>query len=207
MNFARYLAVVRRAYLAVELAPPELNRPASEEALAALERALGHALPAGLRKAWLVADGQGSSPDAPLFWQTEDDDDGRLVGHAFLSVEQALAAHAGHLIRRADAAADRAPRDSRIADGAFHQGWLPFADPGSGSARLILDLAPSPMGAVGQVIAFTDEPLRATWVAASFDALLATSFAALESDPAYVLQEVSQDGPIAGRRERRDDRE
>lgn len=197
--------MARRAYLTVELAPPEMNGPASEEALAALERMTGHALPAGLRKAWLVADGQGITPDAPLFWRTEDDDDGRLVGYDFLSVEQAREAHVEQ--SRRTTRADRTPRDSRIGDGAFLRGWLPFADFGAGAALLMIDLDPSPMGVIGQIIARSDDPPGVAWIAGSFDELVALSLAALESDPDYVLQEVAQDGEITGRRPRRDDRE
>lgn len=204
-SFPRYLAVTRRAYLTVELAPPEMNAPASEAAVAALEKMIGYALPVGLRKAWLVADGQGSTPDAPLFWRVEADDDGRFVGYDFLSVETAREARTG--LARRSARVESDPRDSRIGDGSFLPGWLPFADFGAGASRLLIDLQPSPMGAVGQIILLTDDPPGVTWVAGSFDELVATSLAALESDPDYVLREVAQDGEITGRRPRRDDRE
>lgn len=122
LTFDRYLAVVRKAYLTVELAPPEMNPPASEIAIAALESAVGHALPAGLRKAWLVADGQGITPDAPLFWEIDDDDDGRLVGYDFLPVARAREA--------------------------LRPGSLSFADFGSGAMQLVIDFTSSPAGHV-----------------------------------------------------------
>lgn len=208
LTFDRYLVVVRRAYLSVELAPPEMNEPASEAAIAALEKAVGHSLPGSVRKAWLVADGQASTPEAPLFWETDDGDDARLVGYDFLSVEQAHEAHARPARRERSSAEDAEPRDSRIADGGSLPGWLPFADFGAGTMQLLIDFTPTPMGTVGQVIGFTEDPADMRWIADSFDAFLASSFAALESDPEYVLQDVTQDGDsVAGRRERRDDRE
>ena len=207
LTFERYLVGVRRAYLTVALAPPELSSPASDGAIAALEMAVGHALPVGLRKAWLLANGQGITPDAPLFWETEADDDGRLVGYDFMSVAQAGVAHAGYAARAPSFDEGPEPRDEEIAAGSFLPGWLPFADFGSGSMQLMIDFTPSPSGTLGQVIAVTRDPDGVRWVASSFDTFLATSFAALASDPDYVLQEVNQDGSIAGRRERRDDRE
>ena len=181
-GFERYLAVLRKAYLTVELAPPEMNLPASEDAIAALEKAVGHALPAGLHKAWLVADGQGITPDAPVFWQidADDEDEGRLVGYDFLSVEQAREAHAGLANRE----------------------QLPFADFGAGAIRLMIDFASSPVGAV---IAVASDDM--TWIASSFEALLERASVLLASDPDHVLQEITQDGSIPRRRERRDDRE
>lgn len=186
LTFDRYLARVQTVYEELKLAPPEKKKPANEVALAALERAIGHMLPAGLRAAWLVANGAGDDELAPLFWRTN-----RYTGYALVSVAEAKKSHAGHerLAKQyADAEyEDPEPRDRQLAPGWFLPGWLPFADFGGGTLRLLIDFTPSSKGTVGQVIAFTHDPDEMTWVAGSFDEFLRQSIDALESDPDGML--------------------
>ena len=187
LPFDRYLARVRAVYEELELAPPEKTSPAKEAELAALEKAIGHALPVGLRAAWLVANGAGDDELAPLFWRTN-----RYTGYAFVSVADAKKSHEGHprLAKQyADAEyEDPELRDKQLAPGWFLPGWLPFADFGGGTLQLLLDFTPSSKGMVGQVIAFTHDPDEMTWVAGSFDEFLGQSIEALESDPEGMLE-------------------
>ena len=190
-TFEAYLARVAAVYTKVELTPPRAKKGASASAIAALERKTGHALPAGLRAAWLSANGAGECEDAPVFFPAGGDS----TGYELMSVPAAQKSHAGHakLAQQYEKAAykEPSPRDKRIAPGWFLPGWLPFAEFGGGSLRLLVDFTPSARGTVGQVIAFTHDPDEMTWVAVSFDAFLAKSLAELERDP-----EGSLDGPL-----------
>ncbi|MFM2054022.1 MAG: hypothetical protein RL456_2059 [Pseudomonadota bacterium] len=130
----------------------DLNPPATEADLAALQAALGQPLPDGLRR-WLARhDGQRAAAGG-LF------EDG---GHEALSARGILAQWS--LWARM---LDEGRFASRLAEAApgvraawWDRGWVPFTHDGAGS-HLCLDLAPAEGGTPGQVIAVAgDGPAR-----------------------------------------------
>ncbi len=147
-------------------AEPEMPAPATEEQFVAAERHLGRPLPADLRALYREADGDGGSES--------------LGGHAWLSLDQALAGHDdytavptwfGWELDRNQVIFDADPPNTvRRCSG--RPGWLPFATRYDGNF-LAVDLAPAADGRPGQVIEvgrdFTDGP---RYVASSVTAWL-----------------------------------
>lgn len=183
MNFPHYLDRLRAVCDAHGHAL-NLKPRAAESQLEAVEAELGFSIAAGLRQAWLLANG--AERDVPVFMRP-----GYLTAYDFLPQEKAIAGRA----RMADRASryvgyeEPAPRDARIRDGWFHPGWLPFASFGGATLLLMVDHSPSETGTPGQIIAFTHDPDQITWVAPSFAALLEGSITEIEADPEEFLGE------------------
>lgn len=183
MNFPDYLDRLR-AVCDAHGHTLNLNQGAAESRVEAVEAELGFLIAADVRQAWLLANG--AERDVPVFMRP-----GYLTAYDFLTLEKAISGRA----RMADRAPRYAgydepePRDKRIKEGWFHQGWLPFASFGGATLLLMVDHSPSEAGTPGQIIAFTHDPDQITWVAPSFAALLVGSIAEIQADPEEFLGE------------------
>lgn len=183
MNFSLYLDRLRTVCDA-HGHTLDLKPGAAESALMAAEAQFGFPISADLRQAWLRANG--AERDVPVFMRP-----GYLTAYDFLPLEKSIAGRA----RMADRAPRYAgydepePRDARIREGWFHQGWLPFASFGGATLLLMADHSPRESGTPGQIIAFTHDPDQITWVAPSFGALLKASIDEIEADPEEFLGE------------------
>ena len=176
MEFLSYLSDLRRLYAEFGESLDE-SPPAADAELAAAEEQLGKPMDPGLRAAWTVANGAAGAGDdyRPIFARP-----GYLTPFSFLSVEDALEARAS-LRRRAaqyEDYEDPRPRDLRIRDGWFQEGWLPFAE-FDGSTLLISDMSPSRRGVKGQIIGYVHDPDEIVFVAAGFPELLDASLETL----------------------------
>ncbi len=152
MTPSSYLASVAAAYAGFDQAL-ELNPPLPADARAALLEKLGFELPEWLNQLWQCADG---GPDyQPVFARPN-----YFTGADFLSVADAmdmrdrLRGIAGNYIGWQE---DK-PRDPRVRDGWFLDGWVPFAAFGGSTIVLFADCDPAPGGTAGQVIAFVHDP-------------------------------------------------
>jgi len=183
MNFPHYLDRLR-AVCDAHGHTLNLEPGAPESQLKAVESELGFPIAADLRQAWLRANG--AERDVPVFMRP-----GYLTAYDFLKLEAAMTKRAGMAGRAPRYAGydEPEPRDERIREGWFHEGWLPFASFGGATLLLMVDHSPSEAGTAGQIIAFTHEPDQITWVAPSFEALLVASIAEIEADPEEFLGE------------------
>jgi|SRR5262245_23694235 len=155
-------------------------RGCTENSLKKKERLLGFPLEQGLRNAWRIADG--SEPDVRVFARP-----GFLTGYDFLSLATALEARDG-MRRRArgpnyEGYVEVEARDKRIRPGWFHDGWLPFAGFGGGTLLLIQDYSPAAAGKAGQIIAFSKDPDRMSYVASDFKNFVRASLSSIRKDP------------------------
>ncbi|HAP25378.1 MAG TPA: SMI1/KNR4 family protein [Achromobacter sp.] len=159
-----------------------LKPGAADSQAKAVEADLGFPIAADLKQAWLLANG--AERDAPVFMRP-----GYLTAYDFLTLEAAMAKRSGMADRAPRYAGfdEPEPRDRRIREGWFHDGWLPFASFGGATLMLMVDHSPSEAGTPGQIIAFTHDPDQITWVAPSFAALLTRSIAEIEADPEEFL--------------------
>jgi len=175
-QFERYVGQLRTLYREADRIL-SMSPPATDAELVDLERQLGWLVPSPLRSAWLVANG--GEAYSPVFARP-----GRLTGHDFLSVEQALA-ECESLRRRApsyEGYEEPDPRGTRIKEGWYQPGWLPFAGFGGGSLLLMIDVTPGSAGTIGQVISYTHDPDQIEFVAASFEEFLERSAEAIAVD-------------------------
>jgi len=137
----------------------DLGPPAGESAIKALELRVGVALPPDFEASLRAHDGQ----HGRAAWLFD--------GYQYLSIENILMSwEAWHELSVGGDFDGRVARpDSAIRNVWWHDGWVPFASNGGGD-YMCLDLAPEPMGTVGQVIrVFHDMPQRVL-VAPSFSA-------------------------------------
>jgi cell wall assembly regulator SMI1 len=118
-----------------------LNPPASDEQIAALEQALGVALPEDYTASLKVHNGQ-SGPGGGMF-------DGSL----YLSADEVLAQWAVWKDLQRDGPFDEFRSDpvNGIKDDWWNPAWIPFTHDGSGN-HLCLDLDPAGAGRPGQII-------------------------------------------------------
>lgn len=183
MNFSHYLDRLRVVCDAHGHAV-NLNPGAANAELQAVEAQLGFPISADVRQAWLLANG--AERDVPVFMRP-----GYLTAYDFLTLKAAMTQRANMAARAPRYAGfdEPEPRDKRIREGWFHQGWLPFASFGGATLLLMADHSPSEAGTPGQIIAFTHDPDQITWVAPSFAALLTGSIADVEADPEEFLGE------------------
>lgn len=165
MTFAEYLSRLRSLYETVDR-ELKLRPPASEAKLVEAERDLGMVLDPGLRTAWATADG--ADEFSPFFGRED-----FLTPYDFISLRSARTERQSmHKRAQNYVNYDQEQRDSRIRDGWFQVGWVPFADFGSGSLLLLSDMSPSEAGQHGQVIGFVHDPEQLIYVAPSFGAFL-----------------------------------
>lgn len=148
----------------------ELDRGAAASTLKQLARTLGFEPSLTLKQAWQL--GNGSLQGAPVFARPR-----CLEPYEFLSTKKMLNERAGLERRAPQYKGYKEPqaRDRRIRPGWYDPGWVPFASFEGATMLLIEDHAPSVKGRVGQIIAFTHDPDRMTYVAEGFPALLEES--------------------------------
>ena len=151
-----------------------LRPPATDKVLATAETAIGEPLDTGLAAAWRTADG--TSNEVPFFARP-----GFVSQFTFSPVETALKRRASMKKRssRYGTYTQPTPRDQRVRDGWFHEGWLPFADFHGGTLLLLSDHSPAEHGSVGQVLAFIHDPDEIVFIADTFDEFLDLSLAAI----------------------------
>lgn len=124
-----------------------LRPPASEDAIAALERTLGRPMPRDVRDLLRLADGQDEDfVDQDLTW---------LPSARLLSVEAIERSWADARPWDRELETEALQDEGRIRRLVRHPAWLPIA--GDAEANLFLDLAPGPKGTVGQLIEFVSE--------------------------------------------------
>lgn len=147
----RPLAELLDALFAVE--DLDWRRPATDKQVGTLETRSGVTLPADYRAFLARANG---SKDREFAGAHEVAADAKeLLEYAEEELEDE---------EDRDAARARFVNDGgsgRVAPGGFVRGWLPVYDHGTGDF-VILDCAPGPDGAVGQVLAYGDGPTRVT---------------------------------------------
>ncbi|MDB4946988.1 MAG: molybdenum cofactor biosynthesis protein MoeA [Labilithrix sp.] len=139
--------------------------PADAAAIAAAEQALGVTLPAEYKDFLSLHDGQ--------------EDLGPMVAHCSLVPVSNLAEErAGLAELLADASFDGEGTAPGIEPVAWREGWLPIGRVQRGA--LVMDLAPTPAGTLGQVFSLhTDDDVRRV-IATSFADLLSVFFAELQ---------------------------
>jgi cell wall assembly regulator SMI1 len=143
----------------------DLGVPASDAALAELERTVGQTLPADWHALYRLADGQRGEA-AGLFY-----------GAVFLSLEE-VASEWGvwrDLSTEPDLEASfqgHVSPPGAIQNRYIQLGWIPFAHDGGGN-HLGVDLAPGETGQVGQVITFGRDITHKVVVASSLAGFLA----------------------------------
>lgn len=126
----------------------ELNPPALEETLRAASNWFGQELPADVKLAYRVADGQHSSFPGVLF------------GMPWLSLEKARQEYQTWQGIAAEDPSLQSHPERAIKPLNFSPAWFPFAVDGGGNG-LAVDLDPGEAGTVGQVITYgPDEQLR-----------------------------------------------
>lgn len=182
MDFAQYLKKLEKIYAKHDV-EWSAKAGATEAQLAAAERELGFALDPGLRAAWSAMNG--SDDDVWVFARPE-----YLSSYEFLSLDAALAEHASirQWVSKYADYEDPEPRDARIRPGWFHEGWLPFANFSGATLMLIQDYSPAAGGRVGQIISFSHDPDRITYVAADFADYLKRSMSTIQGDPEEFLE-------------------
>ena len=185
MNFDAYVSGLRKFYEdnGLRLA---LNPGASEGELRSAEQALGFEIDRHLKAAWAVANGGKSRVVLAR--------EGFGPGYEFLSIQQALKERAGFEKRapRYEGYEDPEKRDDRIRAGWFQPGWLPFAAFGGATLVLMLDHSPAAAGRQGQIIAFTHDPDRISYVCPDFLSLLAGSLKQITSEPDDFLEQLEE---------------
>ncbi len=180
-----YLKVVRTIYGEhAEDNPHEftLNKRASVSSLKKAKGQLGVPLNQQLEALWSIANG---SDGAPLFHDGQ-----RLAGYALLSIQQAFEERSFFEQRASqydgEIESDE-PRDPRVGDGWFSDGWLPFAAIEGGALQLLIDHQPLGTGKPGQVIGYSHDPDEMVFIADSIADLLPISLKAIQDDPLEFL--------------------
>jgi cell wall assembly regulator SMI1 len=182
MLFPEYVKELREIYkkhdMSLALAPG-----CTENALKETQTLLGFPLERGLRYAWQIADG--SKLGVRVFSRP-----GFSTGYDFLSLASALEERDSmrQVADQYEGYVEDKPRDRRIRPGWFHDGWLPFAGFGGGILLLIQDYSPAETGNMGQIIAFTHDPDKITYVAPDFHTFLEQSLSWIKNDPEEFLE-------------------
>ncbi len=138
-----------------------LRPPATEDEIAAAERAMGVTFPPDLRALYRLADG-------------EDSDFGLFGGPTFLPLDAVVERWREREPAPSDLVTIESDPPGAIRRVTWHPRWVPFADHHDGNLFAV-DMAPGPSGTAGQVVAFGRdyyvEPVRL--VAGSVTDLLA----------------------------------
>lgn len=135
----------------------DLNPPAGDTAIAALEQLLGKPLPADFTACLKIHDGQRGQAG----WLFDD--------YEFLSSRQITLSRSAwtNLLEGGDFATRTPESDTGIRASWWDKAWLPFASDGGGD-YLCLDLAPADQGHYGQVIEVLHDMPQRTLLAPSF---------------------------------------
>lgn len=138
----------------------ELNPPASDEQIAALEQALGLKLPADYLACLKIHNGQRTNFGGGLF-----------EGSEFLSSDQILDQWKiwKELLDDGDFEVAESEPASGIGNDWWNAGWIPFTHDGGGN-HLCIDLAPTVTGHTGQVISMWHDSAERELLAPSFNA-------------------------------------
>lgn len=181
MTFEDYLSQLRKVYTSVGRRL-KLRSPATDAKLSKFEGLIGRKLPPNLRNIWITANGTGD--DFVIFAIPDLTDRYRL-----LSLKEATEEWEAFAVRAPQYGdyEQGSPRGRRIRSGWFEPGWVPFAGFGGGSLVLMMDLEPTKLGLVGQIINYTHDPDEITYVAPSFEQFLADSLKAISEDPDFFL--------------------
>ncbi len=176
MEFSAYTEAVRAIYKRIGV-PWTSVLGCSAPAITAAETEIGFPLHPALRAAWMIADGSGATS---IFTQPALEEP-----YTFLSIAAALDMRESFSGIASNYAGyeEPEPRDTRMRDGWFLEGWLPFANFGGGTLMLILDYTPSESGQAGQVIAFTHDPDEITYVAQDLPTFLGLSLQTIMEHP------------------------
>lgn len=169
---------VIEAWLARSAPSVVLNPPATERAIADLERRLGVRLPADVRAAYLRHDGQ--SADSP----------GLIDAWEWLSLDRIAAEWKvwKDLLDGGDFAGIAGAGDGAIVRGDWwHPAWIPLTYSGSGDHHCV-DLAPGAAGRSGQIIRMWHDAPDRPVLAPSFAVLIETLAHDLQADE-YVLSD------------------
>ena len=152
MEFPAFVSALKAFYQDNDQ-PLRLKPKTTEADIAAAEQELGFEIDPALKAAWLAANGGPSYK--PVFARQ-----GYLTGYDFLPLQDALKQWRGLRTRapRYAGYGQPTPRDPRIQDGWFQEGWLPFAGFSAPTLMLMLDHTPTAQGRPGQIIAFTHDP-------------------------------------------------
>ncbi|WP_256978378.1 SMI1/KNR4 family protein [Burkholderia sp. HI2500] len=142
--------------------PGGLNGPASDDAIAALQTALGTRLPDAFVDSLRIHDGQADSGDE--FYGS----DALLSAHEILAQWRIWKG----LVDGGDFDGVESEPDPGIGDDWYNLKWIPFTHDGSGN-HLCIDLDPAEGGCSGQVIRVWHDDARRERVAGSFSAWLA----------------------------------
>ena len=145
-----------------------LGPPATDEAIRALETAVGVTLPEELRAAYRLHDGQ--SRDLTLVPPAESGD----AGYSLLSLERIAGEWKSWkgLLDGGDFAGQVSGPDAGIRDDWWNPTWLPLTTNGGGDSHC-LDLAPAAGGVSGQVITMVHAEAKRELAARSFGEWLA----------------------------------
>ena len=121
MEFPAFVSALKAFYQDNDQ-PLRLKPKTTEADIAAAEQELGFEIDPALKAAWLAANGGPSYK--PVFARQ-----GYLTGYDFLPLQDALKQWRGLRTRapRYAGYGQPTPRDPRIQDGWFQEGWLPFA--------------------------------------------------------------------------------
>jgi len=194
-------ALWRRIDAALERHAPlvrtTLREPAKDKEIAALEKAVGVALPEDLKRSWRIHDGQDDrGQDACLF--------GDFPFHSLDAVRdereltREVAGTLGHLNQKDDpeawvalVAEEIGTIDGPVKARDYHPRWVPIGSV-NGDVFRYVDLDPAAGGTVGQVIEVDPECVSWRVLAPSFGDFLARYADALEAG------KISWDDPEAG---------
>ena len=162
MEFPAFVSALKAFYQDNDQ-PLRLKPKTTEADIAAAEQELGFEIDPALKAAWLAANGGPSYK--PVFARQ-----GYLTGYDFLPLQDALKQWRGLRTRapRYAGYGQPTPRDPRIQDGWFQEGWLPFAGFSAPTLMLMLDHTPTAQGRPGQIIAFTHDPDSIDYVCVDF---------------------------------------
>ena len=162
MEFPAFVSALKAFYQDNDQ-PLRLKPKTTQADIAAAEQELGFEIDPALKAAWLAANGGPSYK--PVFARQ-----GYLTGYDFLPLQDALKQWRGLRTRapRYAGYGQPTPRDPRIQDGWFQEGWLPFAGFSAPTLMLMLDHTPTAQGRPGQIIAFTHDPDSIDYVCVDF---------------------------------------
>jgi cell wall assembly regulator SMI1 len=149
--------------------PLAIQRGASPQEIAAVEKRTGIVFSEDLKTLWQLSDGSGHQR-----WFTDGDDPDEFLGESFLSLAVGLKWWAlfepydEAIYRRWHYDGSWGPRDTRIQPTFLHHRlWFPLSQ-NAGSDYLQFDADPTTMGSYGQIIKCCQDPYQVDFVAKSF---------------------------------------
>jgi cell wall assembly regulator SMI1/ankyrin repeat protein len=153
-----------------------LNKPASDQQIADLEKVIGARLPADFKESLKIHNGQKYSEGDLIPPPEERDSAYFLMASGDIAEEWQ---NRKKLHDSGEFADKESGPDKGIQDAWWHPGWIPFASNGGGDS-FCLDLAPSKEGQTGQVITMNHESAKREMLAPSFAQWLADLAEAIE---------------------------